>query len=140
MFGRLGASASQSYAEESVSDHGVDATFITFCLCLRLPTRPPVEGIENRNAGRLEIRNVSGDHGKAVFERRACDHEISAVVTNSCAQVARPHTKAREFAAILRHREQQFRKGWRLNSIKPLQMLVLRHVDNHDSDAWPRSA
>ena len=41
--------------------------------------------------------------------------------------------KAREFVAILRHREQQFRKGRRLNSIKPLQTLVLRHVDNHDS-------
>jgi hypothetical protein len=51
--------------------HGVDALIITFCLCLRLPTRPRVEGIENRNTGRLEIRNVSRDHGEAIFKRRA---------------------------------------------------------------------
>jgi len=33
----------------------------------------------------------------------------------------------------LRHREQQFRKGWCLYSVKPAQTLVLCHVDNHYS-------
>ena len=42
------------------------------------------------------------------------------------------HFEAREFAAILRHREQQFGKGWCLGSVKTLQTLVLRDVDNHD--------
>jgi hypothetical protein len=34
---------------------GAASWSIMSCLCLRPPTRPRVEGIENRNTGRLEI-------------------------------------------------------------------------------------
>jgi hypothetical protein len=34
--------------------------------------------------------------------------------------------------AVLRHRQEQLRKGWCLDAVKALQALVLHDVDNHD--------
>jgi hypothetical protein len=46
--------------------------------------------------------------------------------------IARTHFEARGFAAILRHREQQFREGWCLGLVKALKTLLLRGIDYHD--------
>src|SRR5207302_7754707 len=46
------------------------------------------EGIEDRDAGRLEIRHVACHDGEAVFERGCGDHEVGALVAKCCAQQA----------------------------------------------------
>jgi hypothetical protein len=43
-----------------------------------------VEGIENRNAGRLKIRYIPRYHNEAVFERRRCNCEIKLFVAKLC--------------------------------------------------------
>ena len=48
-------------------------------------TRLRAEGIENRNTRWFEICNVACDHSETVLKRRACDHEIRAVVADGCA-------------------------------------------------------
>src|SRR5258708_8426128 len=51
-----------------------------------IPARPPSERIEDGDAGGFEIRYVTRYYGEPVFQRRGRDHEIGAVIAESCAQ------------------------------------------------------
>ena len=48
------------------------------------------EGIEYRDAGRLEVPDVAGDHGEAVFQGRCGDHQVNAVVTKHAGKTPPP--------------------------------------------------
>ena len=47
------------------------------------------KGIEYRDAGRLEVPDVAGDYGEAVFQGSGGDHQVNAVVTQRAGKT--PH-------------------------------------------------
>jgi hypothetical protein len=51
-------------------------------LRLRFPTRTRLEGIEDRDAGRLEIRNVTGHDREAVLERCGGNSKVKPLVAD----------------------------------------------------------